>query len=228
MRAIMTVETGLAWVGARMPARGVHRLTAAVNYVNTGHWMRAHGADGIRRFWHREEVFDVAAREVRGERVLYMEFGVWEGAAMRWWSSALTHPEAILTGFDSFEGLPHTWTLKIGKGHFDKAGRVPDIADPRVTFVPGWFNETLPKYQWPDGYDRLIAVVDADLYTSTVDVLNFLEPHLKVGSFLFFDEFNHAADEQRAFDEFLERTGMSFQLRAATIEFGRVLFERTG
>jgi hypothetical protein len=41
--------------------------------------------------------------------------------------------------------------------------------------------------------------MDADLYSSTVFVLNS-------GVFLYFDEFNHRADELRAVDECLEET----------------------
>ena len=44
--------------------------------------------------------------EVQDQRVLYLEFGVFRGRTIRYWSRKLRHPETRLHGFDSFEGLP--------------------------------------------------------------------------------------------------------------------------
>lgn len=227
VRAPMLGRAALAYTGSRLSDRTLHSLSGTLNYVRTGKWIHEHGFDGAPRFWTRNEVFDVALAHVRDQRVLYLEFGVWKGEATRYWARGLKHPESKLHGFDSFEGLPEAWTGIHGKGHFDTSGKLPAVGDDRVRFFPGWFDETLPSYRWPDGYDRLVAVVDCDLYSSTVEVLDFLEPRLDPGSLLFFDEFNFVVDEQRAFEQFVDRTGMSFRLLASTIELRRVLFERT-
>ena len=57
-------------------------------------------------------------------------------------------------------------------------------------------------------------------------VLDAVEGLLAPGAFLYFDEFNHRADEMRAFAEFLDRTGMRFELFAATPDLAQVAFRR--
>jgi hypothetical protein len=64
--------------------------------------------------------------------------------------------------------------------------------------------------EWPSSHDRLVVNLDADLYSSTAFVLSQLQPRLPIGSRIYFDEFNHRADELRAFDEFLEETNFTF------------------
>jgi hypothetical protein len=74
----------------------------------------------------RERIFDLIAKDVANKRVLYMEFGVFQGRAARHWSKLLRHPESHLHGFDSFEGLPESWGALI-------AGK--DISLPTVRFL---------------------------------------------------------------------------------------------
>lgn len=70
---------------------------------------------------------------------------------MRQWSKLLRNPASTLHGFDSFLGLPHDWTLEgHERGYFSTEGQVPEIDDPRVRFFVGWFEETLPQYEWPE------------------------------------------------------------------------------
>jgi hypothetical protein len=145
---------------------------------------------------------------------------------MRYWSKLLRNPASYLHGFDSFEGLPADWILDRPAGHFSTQGRPPQISDPRVTFFKGWFEDTLPGYTWPD-YEALVVNADADLYSSTVTVLKAVEERIVTGTFLYFDEFNHRCDEMRAFGELLDRSGMSFQLFAASHDLAHVAFRRT-
>ena len=95
-----------------------------------------------------------------------------------------------------------------------------------MRFYKGLFEETLPTYDWPE-YDCLVVNMDADLYTSTVCALSFIRDHLRPGSYLYFDEFNHRADELRAFDEFLDET-MHFRVVCATRELSGVAFQCVG
>lgn len=175
----------------------------------------------------RYALFSRAARPIADEQVLYLEFGVATGNTMRFWSSLLHNPESMLHGFDSFEGLPTAWKLGGGQParEFSTDGRLPQIDDPRVRFFKGWFADTLPDYQWP-AHQRLVANIDADLYSSAVTVLDAIEPNLHPGSLLYFDEFNHRADELRAFDEFLDRTGMQFEFVGATPQLLGAMFRR--
>ena len=80
---------------------------------------------------------------------------------------------------------------------------MPFIDDPRVRFFPGWFEDTLPVYEWPE-HEVLVAMFDADLYSSTVAALAAVRPHLRSGSLVYFDQFHHRADELRAFAELID------------------------
>ncbi len=159
----------------------------------------------------RRGVFDAVAHQVRDKMVLYLEFGVYQGASMRYWSQALRHPEAKLHGFDSFEGLPESWGPYYETGHFDVGGKTPEIADPRVRFFKGWFDQVLPTYTVP-AHEIMVINMDADLYTSTIYVLRQLREHIKPGTFIYFDEFNAAGlQELHAFDEFLKESRLRFE-----------------
>lgn len=219
------VKTALTRLGERCSPQTIHRLNAVVNYLEVGRWMRAHGFATSPRVDTREEIFELIARDVADEEVLYLEFGVYEGASMRVWSRLLRNERSQLHGFDSFEGLPEEWSLEEGRGHFSTGGEPPELDDPRVRFFKGWFEDTLPAYE-PPPHERLVVNVDADLYASAALVLATVEGLLVPGSYLYFDELNDRVHELRAFDEFLARTGMRFSTVAASHELSHVAFRR--
>lgn len=204
----------------------IHNLDATINYLEVGRWMRANGYDTTHRVEQREQLFNIAAAQVSLQDVLYMEFGVYQGDATRYWSKLLCNPKSKLHGFDSFEGLPENWLPHRPKGHFSLQGEIPQIDDPRVQFFPGWFEQTLASYTLP-AHDVLVLNFDADLYSSTSFVLNTLEHAIVPGTYIYFDEFNHRFHELRAFREFTERTSMKCSLLGATRWLDHVLFQRT-
>ena len=131
-------------------------------------------------------------------------------------------------GFDSFEGLPQGWAAGPWfKGQYSQAGAVPVIDDKRVKFFKGWFNQTLPTYSVPD-HEVLVVNLDADIYSSTIYVLQWLRPLLKSGSFIYFDEFNHVEDELRAFEEYVAETGLKFKPVATDGILSHLAFECDG
>lgn len=172
----------------------------------------------------KEQVFEIAAEQIRDREVLYLEFGVYRGESMRIWSRLLRNPRSHLHGFDSFEGLPESWVRGLEKGHFAMGGTAPLIEDSRVSFFKGWFHETLPQYVLPP-HERLFVTFDADLYSSTKIVLDFLEPHISFGAYLYFDQFHIREHEQKAFAEFLSQTRWEFQVVVASRGLKRVLFQ---
>jgi hypothetical protein len=220
-------KLALTHLGAHCGQPVIYSLNGAFNYLHVGWWLHAHGYDVTRRFGSRAELFDIAAREMADRDALYLEFGVHAGRSMRQWSQLLSNPRAMLHGFDSFSGLPHDWTLEgHPRGYFSTDGSVPEIDDPRVRFFAGWFDDTLPAYEWPP-HDALFVMLDADLYSSTSTVLAHVRPHLFPGAFLYFDQFHHRADELRAFAEMLdEHDDLRFRLVGATRELTSVLFQR--
>lgn len=135
-----------------------------------------------------------------------VEFGVGNGVTLRMIAETLP-----VIGFDSFKGLPEDWRPGFAKGAlaFDAPTGVPN-----VTLVPGWFEDTVPNYDWPE---RLSLVhFDADLYSSTMTCLKAIGPYLKPGCFIVFDEFFGYSDdvsgeipgEQRAWREYAEQSGI--------------------
>ncbi len=218
------IKAGLVTSGAMVPERVLYGADAAINYLWVGSWMRRHGFRPAEYAPSRTALFDLIADTVEGTNVLYLEFGVGKGGSMRYWSTRLSSPASELHGFDSFQGLPTDWLRERPAGHFSTGGRPPSIDDPRITFHVGWFDETVPMFEMPP-HDRLVVTLDADLYGSTVTALNYLRDKIAPGTFLYFDEFNHRADELRAFDEFLTATGHAFQLFGATRTFAHVAFQ---
>jgi hypothetical protein len=63
----------------------------------------------------------------------------------------------------------------------------------------------------------MVVNFDADLYSST---------KVRVGAYLYFDEFNDRHHELRAFDEFLKETGMKFKAVGADQILSHVIFQR--
>ncbi len=218
-------KVALTRVGSVCSAGAVYNLNGAFNYLHTGWWLRAHGYRPGVQVGSREEVFRYIANDLGNRDVLYQEFGVNRGASMRQWSALLSNPQSKLHGFDSFLGLPHDWTLEgHERGFFSTGGKVPEIDDPRVQFFAGWFNETLPSYQWPD-FDVLVVMLDADLYSSTVTVLEHVKERLLPGSYLYFDQFHHRCDELRAFAELVDETPLRFELAVASRDMSNLAFK---
>jgi Macrocin-O-methyltransferase (TylF) len=211
--------------GGHISQNAIYGLNAVVNYLAVGQWMRAHGYDVTRRFETREQLFDLVGAEVGDKAVLYLEFGVFDGATTRYWSKLLRNPKSRLHGFDSFEGLPENWLPHRPKGHFSLGGTVPQMDDCRAQFFKGWFEESLPKYVCPP-HDVLVMNLDADLYSSTMCVLMSFRDTIVPGTYIYFDEFNHQFHELRAFDEFVSQTGMSFELLGTNRTMEHALFRR--
>jgi hypothetical protein len=215
----------LTKIGRHTSEDGVFRFVdAALNYVEVGRWMRSNGYEGLCRLRTRREVFEHAAAPIAGERVLYLEFGVWKGESIRHWARLLRNPSSRLHGFDSFAGLPERWHPRKDAGHFSTGGLVPEIADPRVQFFKGWFQDTLPSYVPPE-YDRLVINIDADLYSSTCEVLERFRELIQPGTFLYFDEFSDRNHELKAFSEFAACSDRRFRVVAATLSLSHVMFE---
>ncbi len=187
--------------------------------------MKSEGFVIPRRVESRPDVYDQLIAAVRDQRVLYLEFGVWQGRSIRYWSERLRNPDAHLHGFDSFEGLPESWNMLYKKGLFSTNGQTPQIDDPRVKFFKGWFEETLPRYQ-PPPHDQLVINIDADLYSSTKFVLNALKGYINIGTYIYFDEFCDRNNELRAFDEFLAETKMRFEVASASRSLMYIAFRR--
>jgi len=215
----------LVIAGRLVNTKALHQLNSVINYLEAGRWLKAGAYDVEHRVTGRPEIFELMAKKIAHRRVAYLEFGVYRGQLIDYWSKRLTHPESHLHGFDSFEGLPEDWNFHFRKDHFSLGGEAPRFDDPRVRLFKGWFHETLPDYRLPD-HDVLFVNIDADLYTSTKVVLDHLKDHLAVGTYLYFDEFCDRLQEKRAFDEYTDETHHRYRIVAADPTLSNVLFQR--
>lgn len=192
------LRTGMLRTGARLSERSLANARVALGYLELG------AVYGIPRIHaSREALFGTALTRVTGRAPLYLEFGVYKGSSIRWWSDHLAQTEARLVGFDSFEGLPDSWRPGLDAGAFKVDP--PRISDPRASFEIGWFDDTLLNFT-PPKHDQLIINIDCDLYSSTSTALRWVEPLIKPGTLIYFDELPDHDHELRALFEHRQRT----------------------
>lgn len=216
-------------IGELLPDKIVYRLQTVIYYFRLAKWMKRNNFITKRRLINREKVFDSVIQKIYDKKVLYLEFGVYKGDSIKYWSKALKNPESNLHGFDSFEGLPEDFEFDgiFKKGTFDLKGEIPKVDDNRVKFFKGWFNETLPNYTLPS-YEVLVINMDADLYSSTKYVLNFLQPYIIEGTYIYFDDLARPDHEPKAFEEFMKETGLKFKVIAVDYSLNNAFFECIG
>lgn len=152
----------------------------------------------------------------------YLEFGVADGASLISWLDLHRDTDSRFWGFDSFEGLPEDWYNDRPKGTFARGGKPPDISDPRLNFVVGWFQETLPPFLLSfKPQARLIIHNDSDLYSATLFTLTQLDSIAPTGTIVIFDEFWDASHEFRALMDYASAYRRNFKVIAATKRFGQ-------
>lgn len=156
------------------------------------------------------------------EAIDYLEFGVYNGTSFKWWVKQNTNAQSAFYGFDTFEGLPEDWGV-FKKGEMSSG--IPELDDPRVTFVKGLFQQSVPPFLKQAGLDngkRKVIHMDADLFTSTLFALTSLAPYLKKGDIIMFDEFNVPNHEFLAFKLFSESFYVKTRLVAAVNNYYQV------
>lgn len=160
----------------------------------------------VQMFKTRQELFKFALDRVTVRDGLYAEFGVYKGDSIN--RLARLRPNQVFHAFDSFEGLPESWTLGARTGAFSVGGRLPAVHG-NVVLVKGFFEDTLQQFVSTRDYKAVAFLhVDCDLYSATKTVLDRLAPLLVEGTVIVFDEyFNYPGWQQgeyKAFAEFIE------------------------
>lgn len=155
---------------------------------------------------------------------LIAEFGVADGSSVNFMAK---HTNRTIHGFDSFEGLPERWsgTFELA-GKFSQGGKLPKVAS-NVILYKGWFDETIPSFLDANPGPIAFLHVDCDIYSSSKTIFDGLEDRLIAGSYVLFDEYfnypNWRAHEFKAWGEFVERTGLTYEYVGLTGKNGHVL-----
>lgn len=200
--------------------------TSVSDYVESGREAQRRAEDaetmlGIRQLDQMQRcMVDVLENNVPGD---ILEAGVWRGGMtifMRAVLKAYQDVERKVWVVDSFEGLPpidrekdtFDWdegnlaaSLEEVQSYFARYG----LLDEQVCFLKGFFCDTLPD---PRISKLAILRVDADLYTSTKEVLSALYPALSVGGYAIFDDYQNLPDCRRAIDEFRQANGVTEEI----------------
>ena len=148
-----------------------------------------------------------------------IETGVWRGGAsifMRGFLKAHNVSNKRVWVADSFEGIPkpnpEKYAADKGDTHFMAEGlkvsledvknnfKKYGLLDEQVTFLKGWFKDTLPKI--PKDTRFSLLRLDGDLYESTIDALNHLYPKLNPGGFIIIDDYGSVPGCKTATDDY--------------------------
>ena len=115
----------------------------------------------------------------------WCEFGVREGRSLTWLIDQ--YPQQVIHAFDSWKGLPEEWNHGTGKVA-DMACDPPTV--PRhIHLHEGWFKDTLPVWKQQNKGPIAFLHMDADIYSSTKEVLVALNEQIVKGTVITFDEF---------------------------------------
>ena len=171
----------------------------------------------------------ILGHEKLDQPVNYLEFGVCEGHSFRWWLKNNKDASSRFYGFDTFTGLPEQWD-QFKAGDMSTNGNLPDVnGDTRVEFLKGLFQETVPEFlKQFDNSRRKIIHLDADLYSSTLYTLASLEPFLKEGDILIFDEFGVPTHEFLALMNYQSAFRREVELIAAANNYFFTAFKVKG
>lgn len=161
--------------------------------------------------------------EVKGD---YYEFGLFRGYTfLQAWNHCkeLNLVEVNLHGFDSFEGLPPAEGIDQVDGRFfegqfacsredvekNLSGEGVDLN--KVNLVQGYYEDSLTEKLHSEYKFKPASVVllDCDYYSSTVTALTWMDPYIKAGTILLFDDWfsygeSDELGQQKAYQEFLD------------------------
>jgi hypothetical protein len=203
------------------------RLDLLTRLPKLGTWEKERVPASIPRFDHRFPLYDhLQATVLKDEPMDYLEFGVYKGESMGYWADIHANASSRFYGFDTFDGLPEAWHY-FGGAHseatFDAGGVAPVLADSRVTFVKGLFQDTVSEFL--DKFEpesRIFLHCDADLYSSTLYVLTQFDRLLVPGSIVLFDEFASVMDEFSALRDYCAAYRREYDVIACTRHLAHV------
>lgn len=114
----------------------------------------------------------------------WCEFGVRQGRSLNWLIEK--YPHQVIHAFDSWEGLPEDWDHGTGKVA-DMRCDPPEVPG-HIELYKGWFTDTLPTWKLSNKGSIAFLHMDADIYSSTKEVLLALNEQIVPGTVITFDE----------------------------------------
>lgn len=143
----------------------------------------------------------------------FAQFGVFRGNTARLIESLMTGDRKLHL-FDSFEGLPEDWTKNKKKGAFQLAEEnIPVFDSPSVVMHRGWFKDTMPGWGREATTPLAFIHMDADLYSSSIEVLFNIDHLIRKDTIILFDEYvmGRTEDEHRALLDWSAKFGRTYE-----------------
>jgi O-methyltransferase len=183
-------------------------------------------------------VEDVLRHGVPGDLI---ETGTWRGGASIFMRAVLKAHEIQdrrVYVADSFEGLPKPDPVKYPKDAGDthytfdflavsleqvqENFRRHDLLDDQVTFLKGWFRDTLPALKhntWS------VVRLDGDMYESTWDGLINLYPNLSPGGYIIIDDYGAVPACKEAVEDYRRENGINDPIYS--VDWGRAFWQKS-
>jgi hypothetical protein len=212
----------LYWLIALMTKKTGKAQTKIARAGEIASWSRFlikyFGDEDIRLFSDKDKLRrDLFALIKANETVVVFELGVAYGLGSKWTIGILGAKLVEFHGFDRFTGLPRPWR-GMPVGHFSTKGKVPNIDDSRVTWHIGDVENTLETYishkaDWlkdPERETKLVVLFDLDILEPTARSYELLQPWLKGGDLIHFDEAFDAENERLILEIFLGEFEVKF------------------
>ena len=174
------------------------------------------------------DAFKLVLKESDGSPIGdYYEFGMFRGYSFLKafeYSQSNGIDNIHFYGFDSFEGLPATEGVDVADGRFFEGqfscskeqvesnllSHGMDMS--RATLIEGFYSDSLTDaLKEKHNFNKAsVVLLDCDLYSSTIEALDWLESYLQSGTILLFDDwFSYGDDENlgqpKALNDFLEK-----------------------
>lgn len=119
----------------------------------------------------------------------YLEFGVFKGESLNFYSNILKTKKKNIYGFDSFVGLKEDWHgSHWSAGGMDLKGKIPELNKNAIP-IKGWIQDTLPKFLNEEKPSINFVQLDVDTYETTKFILSSLKPFLNKSCIITFDDF---------------------------------------
>jgi hypothetical protein len=248
---ISLIKSLLRPIRERLPSflqTAIYRLRFAIKYPKLGPALHdyTYSDERLKLVHILEAINYVRVAGAAGEMIpqTYFEFGCHSG---RTFSAAVNAAgffnmtNAEFYAFDSFEGLPETKPEE--DGYFETGTFCTSRADfVRIVekktgiylgdqyIVQGYYCDSLTPALQARMPKVGVVHIDVDLYSSTVDVLRFIQPLLVQGTLLVFDDWyafpgGSLMGERRALIEFLsDNSGFAVEPWKAYSTFGQSFF----